>query len=506
MPVNKQDSNLTGLRIAEEASLKVLPGSPVWYPLEPNSYKDFGGQIKTVAREPINNSRQRLKGTTTDLDASGGLNQDLTMTNLIRPLQGFFFADLRQKASTQPMNGAAVTISSVTNADSKYNTAAAPGTYLAGHLVLASGFSATANNGIKHVASFDSNDITVTETLADETPAATAKVEVVGFQGASGDITMNVTGNVVTLHSTALDFTTLGLLAGEWFFLGGDTTTTQLGTNIGLCRIALGGIAAHVITLDKTQFVATTDAGTGKTVQMFFGNVLRNEPAYTDIKRRTYQVERQLGQDDDGTMAEYLVGAVANELTINVPQADKVNVDITYIALDNEQHTGVDGLKAGSRPNSTSEDAINTSSDVKRINLSLVSNDTHVTPLFAFVTTLDVSINNNVTPLKAVSVLGAFNTSTGTFEASGKMTAYFATIAAVKAVRNNADVTLDMFFGKANKGMLIDLPLISLGDARLQVEKDKPIMLPLDTNAAMSPFGYTALMMFFPYLPTIAMG
>ena len=504
---DKIDSNITGLRFAEEASLKVLPGSPVWHPLEPNSYSDFGGQIKTVARNPINASRQRKKGVTTDLDASGAFNQDLTLTNMTRLLQAFMFADIREKKKTNGMNVVADTVSSVTSGTKTFALTAGGVGFLTGHLVKATGFSTPANNAVFTVASDAlATSVVVTEAVVTEAaPPAGAALAVVGFQFPSADVQIVMNGSLVRLQSAATNLTTLGLIPGEWLYLGGDLAATTFTTNKGFARISV--IAATYIEFDKVSWSgAIAEAGTGKTIRVFFGDVLKNESTPSLIKRRTLQIERTLG-DSGGVQSEYLVGAVANELTMNISQADKVTTDLSFVAVDNEQRTGAQGVKAGTRPTLLDSAAFNTSSDITRIKLSLVSaTDPAPLPLFAFATEMSVSIKNNVTPNKAIGVLGAFDTSSGTFEVGGSMTAYFADVNAVKAVRNNSDVTLDMVMLKKNTAMLWDIPLLSLGDGRLSVEQDKSITLPLETNAAESKFGHTLLFQLFGYLPDAAGG
>ena len=505
---NKIDSNITGLRFAEEASLKVLPGSPVWYPLEPNSYSDFGGQIKTIARNPINASRQRKKGVTTDLDASGAFNQDLTLTNMNRLLQAFMFADMREKKKTNGMNAVADTIASVTSGTKTFALSGGGVGFKQGHLIEADGFSTPANNGIFTLAS-DGTALAVvtTEALVTEAaPPATASLAVVGFQFPSADVQITMNGNLVRLTSVATAMNTLGLIPGEWIYIGGDAIGTTLAINKGFARIS--SIGALYLEFDKVSWTgAIAEVGTGKTLRIFYGDVIKNESTPALIKRRTLQIERQLGDDGGGTQSEYLVGAVANELTMNISQADKITTDLSFIAVDNEQRTGAVGLKVGSRPTLVDSAAFNTSSDITRIKLSLVSaTDPAPTPLFAFATEMSLSIKNNVTPNKAVGVLGAFDTSAGTFEVGGSMTAYFASVAAVKAVRDNSDVTLDMVMLKKNNALLWDIPLLSLGDGRLSVEQDKSITLPLETNAAESKFGHTLLFQVFGYLPDAAGG
>jgi len=503
---NKIDSNVTGLTFAEELTLGTLPGSPVWYTLEPNSYDDFGGSIATIARNPINAGRQRKKGVVTDLDAAGGFNSDLTQTNLKRLMQGFMFADMREKATTLPLNAAQVVITNVDGVNEDYEAASGLDAFVVGSLVQAINFSNPENNGLKRVTIAAAASLTVAEDLvAEASPPAGAYIQTVGFQGVAGDIDVDGAGALPALTSTTLDFTTLGLIPGEWIYIGGDTAITAFtnAVNNGFARI--NSIAANRLEFDKTDATMVTEASTTETIQLFFGDVIKNEALPANQVRRTYQLERQLGDDGNGTQSEYLVGAIPNELTLNVAQADKITVDLSFIATNNEQRTGLAGLKTGTRPTLVEATAFNTSSDFSRTKLALLdAADSNPTPLFAFVTDFTLSINNNASPNKAVGVLGAFDVSVGTFEVGGSMTAYFADVTATQAVRNNSDVTQDFIIAKDNAGICFDVGLLALGDGRANVEQDQAITLPLEVGAAVNKFDHTLLINFFDYLPTAA--
>lgn len=505
--VNKIDSNKTGLSIAEEESPKVLPVTPVWYGQEPNSYNDFGGQLSTVAREPISATRQRKKGTVTDLDASGGFNTDITQNNLTRVLQGFVFADAHEKAATAPYVGSGIVITAVDGTNDQYEAASGLGIFEAGNLILAKGFSVPANNGLKLLDAAAAGAVdTVENLIVESSPPAAANIQAVGFQFASGDATLTVSGGVATLGTTTADLDDKGLNVGEWIFIGGDGAGLKFAT-AGTTYARIASIAAKAITFDKvTNGSLVTDAGTGKTIQIFYGKFLRNESDPDEIVTRTYQVERTLGNNGSGNQAEYLEGAIPNELTINIPAADKATADISFVAMNNAFRTGAEGLKSGTRVAALGEQAFNTSSNVYRMRMNVVDPATLLpSALFAHVTEGQIAINNNASLVKAVGTLGGIDTSVGNFEVGGSVTALFTDVASVKAVRDNADVTFDVILAKQNAGMVFDVPLLALGNGRINVTKDQPITVPLDTIAAEGPNGYTLGITVFPYLPTAAM-
>lgn len=477
----------------------------IWYRREPNSYSDFGGDVTTTARSPIDPSRQNKKGTPTDLDASGGFNEDFTKSNFTRVLQGFFFADARENKGTAPLNAAQIPVTAVSA--SKYSAASAG--FSAGMLVFASGFAAAANNGIKTGTAGDATGVTVAEALTvDAAPLAEAKVIQVGRHIAVGDCAVVMVGNIATLQLTAGTWTANPefYYPGRWLYIGGDGTNTRFNNNKGFARISR--VTDKQLYLDDTTWAPVAEGGAGKTLHIYSGTVIRNEKEPALIKRRSYQLERTLGEGPNGTQAQYLEGAVSNELTLNIPQAEKLNADLSFVACNDTQRSGDPGdtIKPGTRVNAPNEDAYNSSSNVVRIKMTL-HDDTTSNPraLFGYITEGNVSINNGITPNKAVGVFGAFDTSAGNFTVAGSLTVYFQTVEAIRAVRNNADVGVSMIVAARNAGFLVDIPLVGLGGGRPNVEKDSPITLPLTPNGAENKWGYTMQYQAFEYLPKIAM-
>ncbi len=506
--LTKIDSNITGLRYAEEESYKVLPTTPRWVPLEPNSYTDFGGELTLVARNPINPSRQRKKGVITDLDASGGFETDLTQTNLQDLLQGFFFADLRTKSE--------LPVATVDGTGNDYEPASGGDEYIAGDLLFAKDFDDDANNGLKTVTGLPAAaSVPVVETLV-TAATQTGIISRVGHLFGAGELDIDVTGTWPRLvrASGTFDFTTIGLVSGESMHIGGDGAGERFANAVNNGFVRVRQVGTDFIEFDKTSATMVDETGTGLTIALFYGRVLKNESVQTLIKRRTYQLERTLGAPDDAApsdiQAEYLTGSVPSEFALALPTADKIVSTLSFVSADNEQVDAATGPKSGDRPALVEADAFNTSSDFSRIKLAqVVAGDAFPDPLFAFVTEINLTINNNVTGNKALGVLGSFEVTAGTFEVAGTITAYFSTVQATQAVRNNADVTLDIAIVKQNAGITVDIPLIALGDGRLNVEQDQPITLPLNTDAAtgakVNPDqDHTALLVFYDYLPDLA--
>lgn len=527
--LTKLDSNLTSLRFAIEASLGVLPAlsSQIWYQLEPNSYSSFGGTIKTVARQTINSGRQIQKGSVVDLDAAGNFSTDLTQNiNLQILMAGFFFANPVQQASTNALFGAALPITSVSGTTTDKYNASGNGLSVfgpAGQLFYASGFTNAGNNGLNVATTINTAFIvTSTALVTESSPPATARLDACGFQFASGDLSLTNSGTAFpTLTTSTQDLTAIHLSVGQFIWIGGDSSSTKFATaaNNGFARIL--SIATHTIVLDKTMALSVTDAGTSKTVQIFYGTFYQNLLG-TAITRTTFCMERILGAYNTSSPtnqeAEYIYGNVANEFSLNIPSANKVTADLGFIGTNTVQLDANIGdtilstdVGAGvTLVPLTSLAAYNTSSNIPRINMGIYSTTlAQPVPLDVYLSETSVKLSNNGKGLKAVGTLGSIEINVGFFQVTGKATAYFANVSAIKAVQQNANVTMDIHASVSNVGWSLDLPLLTLGGGLADVKLNEPVMLPITFDASSgvllnSGLNYTMSFQWYPYLPTAA--
>lgn len=632
----KIDSNATGLSFAEEICAGQLPNfaddgrDPVWYLLEPNEYDDFGGDVSTFARRPLSATRQRKKGTITDVGASFGFGADYTQNNHNRLLRGFFFADYAEKATTKTFDDAQVIVTGAVAATDRITAANGLNRFRVGQYVSVSGFTIDSNNGLKRVTSVDAAGtyIGVAEALEDEAATTEIIVTAVGVQlgneavsvafvgglpvltlganpvaatglltitatfnavagehvsiggtqytfvagvpanayevqiGASrlqtianlattinggsnltpqnpsvsatnpGDGTMPVTarvkGTVGNLLATAEDMTngawggatlsggtgfswlSLGLQVGEWVYSGGDGAGHAFAVNTGFARIK--ALTDTAMTFDKTSWDnAAAEIATGVQLDLFYGMYLVNARSAEESVTYYYQFERTLGNDGDGIQAEYGLGAVANELelTFPLPEGDEARITaaLGFIGIDTETRTGAEGRKVGQHVKyAAGEAAYNTSLDQVRQRLQIINSaDSLPLPLFAWVQDSSLTINNNVSPVKAQGALGGIDVNVGNFDVGGEITALFTTVNAIRAIRQNRDITYDVIHAHMNEGFVYDIPLLTLGGGMPNIELDEPVTLPVTMMAAENDAGYTISYTNFPYLPNAAM-
>ncbi len=568
-----------------------------WKKYAPNTYADTGATITTTAPNPISETRQRNKGIVTDLEASIGFNHNVSATNMNDMFEAALFANTRKfdktlggntKATSGEVteNGQTYAVSFVSYSDASNGDESfiripfssnserdeIISNFPAVSRIRLSGLKTKSQNGdfdvegtpsvvmenFVDVPVSDGGDFiplgngdgtglftSVTGVVAVALMAVPGTRDIISEETsviapAAGGISMQVTDEKeVSLTSLTggsnINFSTLGLEAGDWVFVGGDDnggvrTSFSCRANNGFKRVAAlrddNGDTVPNPTATKLVFdkgngneeseitLATGSGNTNRCIKLFLGDTLQNGLVRPN---NTFQFERTLGNSDGGAgnnQSELITGCVLNEVSINFPASGLVNADLGFVAKDQKLLSDGDEDKAERSGTLTDEllkkDILNTVSDISRMNLSRVASDGSIiqgSDFFNFVTEASLTINNGVTPDKALSVLGSFDYSIGNFIVSGSLQAYFANVDAVRAVRENADVTLDYALVKENAGIVFDLPLITLGDGRLNVEEGQSIRLPLNTEAANAEkhgLPYTMKIVFFPYLPNLA--
>lgn len=404
-----------------ETTFNVIPTNPAFKTMRVTS-SALNSSPKYQTTSEIRSDRQVVDAVLVGEAAAGDVGMELSF----QTVDDHFEEALQGTWSTKPgiiNTGSATPISALTATTATVTTPLGSA-FLAGMICVLQGFPTAANNN-KGVVVSSSSATTIVfpgATFSAETLAIPvgAYIKAVGFQGASADITATATG----LASTALDFTTLGLVVGEWVKVGGTATITQFATaaDIGMARIS--AIAAHALTFDILPTGWTTDAGTGKTISVFMGDVLRNG---TNLITST--IERQY-TDQATPSYEYLSGLAVDKLTISLDAQKMATLSLSYMGASTiSQLSRVSGATDIAAPTTN---VFNTTSNLFG---AIEGGSPLVGPDFAM--SLTLSISNNLRAQEALANLAPVGVGNGEFDCNLSISYYFGDNVIYQKLLNN---------------------------------------------------------------------
>lgn len=493
-------TNGTALSFTKEASLGVLPVTPVWYELEPNGINSFGNTYAREARSPISRSRSRRKGAVTDQDSAVEIEADLTLTHMVHFAEGFLFARAVGADAFEPTAAAAgsYTVPALSAAAAGRIQVDASGA----SLVYARGFSNAVNNGLKVLTADPATGATaltaagiVVEALD---PKDLVTVEVAGYRAAVGTIAIDADGN---LTSTGVDFTTLGIVVGQQIHVGGQDLAHQFATpaNTGFARVA--AIAAGKLTLDKTDQPFVAEAAAGLTIDILFGRFVRNVSVdHADFKEQSYQMELASPNLISGGLTgyEYAVGFYPDAWSITLPLSGKSTTTFGFVGQNTTDPTNVRALNANNAKIGGATGAFSTANDIARLRLQEID-ETGLSTDFKSAT---LTISNNVSGEKVLGRLGAKYLNAGNFEVDVENQMLFTNPDVVHAIRCNEDVGLDFVLRNGDGGAAFDFPVGTLDGGGREYPTNESVLINTTFQAHQNDdLGFSLGISFFPALP-----
>ncbi len=488
---------------ALEETIGVLPTTPVWKLLEPNTINTFGATITTVERAPISKDRQARKGTVTDLDSAVETDADWTMDSFEDFISGFIFANWQFSAAQIYSLKSGTDAQDLEAAAAAYTHSVLGAAFLEGTLVYARAFTNPLNNGLFAVdtGSTTSNTPIVAGAQVAETPSLeqAAQLETAGFRFTD----LIWTDATKEIGSTLIDLTTLGLSLGQFIRVGSGTNDFTNGAIMG--RVV--SISAAVIVLDKITNIdsGTLDGGgdeSASAVDLLYGRFYKNvsvdEATYAEQSFQFEGAYDNLENPGPGDEYEYAKGNFANQVTFTLPLTDKATISFGFIGTDTEPPSTTRATGADTPQNPVKTGALNTSADIARLRITNVD-ESGLSTCFK---SMALTLNNNVSPEKCLGVLGAQFMNTGNFLVTLEAELLFTNGDVIAAIRENRTVTMDFGVENDDGGIWVDIPSMTLGGGARSFPVNESILVSLTGNAFGDATLNTSLgVSLFPWMP-----
>lgn len=378
--------------------------------------------------------------------SSGNINFELSYPVDNSPLSEVFrSAFFNPWVNTPTFDNDGVADSVVTDAGTVANTyavASGGAAVVVGHLVRATGFTNSANNQIFRAASSSGTTIvgTALGLTAETVPPGTAKLKVVGFQGAAGDVTATASG----LGATALNFTTLGLVPGQWLKVGGTAAGDKFATALLNDWIRVVSVSASAIVADNLPVGWGVDSGAAKTIKVWFGDQIKNGTTSTSVS-----IERGfLGQ----TVPTYIVntGMQVDQFSATIASKAKIVGVAQFVGMGGgESTTTLDAVPDAATTNLV----MAANANVGRLG---VNGSALVGPNWS--KEISFSINNNLRTIEAVDSSSPVAVREGECTVTGKMSTYFGSDTELAAFYAGTTRPINCRVNKASQALVFQVP------------------------------------------------
>lgn len=406
--------------------------------------------------------------------SSGGINFELSYPVDGTPLSDFLCSTFFSSwVSTPTFYNDGTADSVVTDAGTvadTYAVTAGGAAVKAGMLVRATGFAQSANNQIFKAVSSTATTVVGASLglVAEAAPPAAAKLKVVGFEGASADVTATASG----LGSTSLDFTTLGLVPGQWIKIGGTATTDKFSTSANNDWARMTAIAAHAITLDNLPVGWTVDAGTGKTIKVWVSDYIRN-----GVNPTSLTIERGFL---DQAVPTYILntGMQVDKASLTISSKKVITGSFTFTGMGGGQSTVAVG---------TSYDAA-TSNPVMAANANVGRLDSGGSQLVSpnWGNSLVINFANNLRTVEAIDQTSPVAINAGQFQATGTIETYFGDNTMLANFYNGVQTAINTRIQKNGQAVIFQFPRVTLtGKGNTNATgKNIDIMAPFDFSTS----------------------
>ncbi len=357
-------------------------------------------------------------------------------------------------------------------------TVAAGAAFVVGHLVRFTGFGLAANNVIaKCTTGSTTAPAFAGAGLVDEAaPAARARIKTVGLEGASGDITALVDG----LGSTALDFTTFSLSIGQWVKVGDVGAAYRFAAhNTNPIWVRVIGIAANKLTLDNLPAAWAADTGAGKTIRLFFGDVIRNGVS-------VYGLTLERGFMGQG-VPTYIkqAGMRVNTLEFGGEAKQKATGSVAFVGMLGARGTTTLDASPDDAPDVAAYPVMAFSANCGSVR---EAGATLGTPNYA--KAIKFTINNNLRAIDAISTGDDFapapvDVQDGSFDVSVELNTFFGNDALLAKVMDGTATALNTRLEKGGRAMIWEAPRVTPREGDPAVGgKNQDVMLPVKLTAS----------------------